>query len=75
MITQTNKDITIMTKCTLIGLNRSSYYLVPKVKEFDEKLIDEIVRFKKRYQLMVIGELQKNSKIWGLMLGGKMLRN
>lgn len=44
MIDKTNKDVTIMTQCFLMGLNRSSYYHIPKVKEYDEKLIDEIIK-------------------------------
>ena len=44
MIDKNSKDISIMTQCSLIGLNRSSYYHVAKPKEYDEKLIDEIVK-------------------------------
>ena len=44
MIDKTNKDVNIMTQCSLMGLNRSSYYHIPKTKEYDEKLIDEIVK-------------------------------
>lgn len=48
MIDKTNKEVTIMTQCSLMGLNRSSYYHVPKIKEFDEKLIDEIIKIQEK---------------------------
>ncbi len=38
------KDIPIITQCRLIGLNRSSYYHIPIVKEYDDKLIYEILK-------------------------------
>ncbi len=44
MIDKTNKEVTIMTQCSLMGLNRSSFYHAPKVKRYDEKLIDEIIK-------------------------------
>jgi len=44
MVDITNKDLTIMTQCQLIGLNRSSYYHILTPKEYDDKLIDEILK-------------------------------
>jgi putative transposase len=44
MIEPNNKDIPIRTQCLLLGLNRSSYYHTPIVKEYDDKLIDEILK-------------------------------
>jgi len=44
MIDKHSKEVTIMTQCSLMGLNRSSFYHVPKIKEYDENLIDEIIK-------------------------------
>jgi putative transposase len=43
MIDPKNIEIPIRTQCQLVGLNRSSYYHIPVVKEYDDKLIDEIL--------------------------------
>ena len=43
MIDPKNRDIPIRTQCRLIGLSRSSYYHISVVKEYDDKLIDEIL--------------------------------
>jgi len=44
MIDKNSKEISIIAQCSLMGLNRSSYYHATKIKEHDEKLIDEIVK-------------------------------
>ena len=74
MIDKNTKEVDIMTQCTLMGLNRSSYYHVPKIKEYDEKLIDEIVKIEE--EILIYGhrrvavELQNR----GFNIGRKSVR-
>jgi putative transposase len=44
MIEANNKDLPITVQCQLLDLNRSSYYHAKKSKEYDDKLIDEVLK-------------------------------
>ena len=74
MIDKNSKDVSIMTQCSLIGLNRSSYYHVPKKKEYDEKLIDEIVKIQEELPIYGHRRVTKELQNRGFNVGKKTVK-
>ena len=74
MIDKTSKDVSIMTQCSLIGLNRSSYYHVAKRKEYDEKLIDEIVKIQEELPVYGHRRVTKELQNRGFNVGRKTVK-
>ena len=74
MIDKNSKDITIMTQCSLIGLNRSSFYHIPKKKEYDEKLIDEIVKIQEELPVYGHRRVTKELQNRGFNVGRKTVK-
>ncbi len=74
MIDKDSKKVTIMTQCKLIGLNRSSYYHAPKMKEYDEKLIDEIVKIQEEIPTYGHRRVAKELQNRGFNIGRKSVK-
>jgi len=74
MIDKTNKDVNIMTQCSLMGLNRSSYYHIPKTKEYDEKLIDEIIKIQEEIPTYGHRRVTKELQNRGFNVGRKSVK-
>ena len=74
MIDKNNKDVTIMTQCSLMGLNRSSYYHMPKIKEYDEDLIDEIVKIQEKIPTYGHRRVTKELQNRGFNIGRKSVK-
>ncbi len=74
MVDVTNKDLAIMTQCTLIGLNRSSYYHMPIQKEYDDKLIDEILNIQEDTPFYGYRRVTKELQNRGFNIGRKSVK-
>ena len=74
MIDKNSKEISIIAQCSLMGLNRSSYYHATKIKEHDEKLIDEIVKIQEEIPTYGHRRVTKELQNRGFNVGKKSVK-
>ncbi len=63
-----------MTQCELLGLSRSTYYHTPTNKEYDDKLIDEILKIQEETPFYGYRKVTKELQNRGFNIGRKSIK-